>query len=247
MLKALFDRIKEVSEAAVPAQQITILKDGREYLVKGMDVKSAFIKPTASYYDVGTLTGLIEYLHANKDAADLSTLMAHVRSPKLVTVESGTTDPWLHRNEYVKATFEPKSFPFGKYMDQETFIIGLQTYFVPSEVTETLRIFAASVTLENNATFQDDGVSQSVTARVNVAKIANVQVPNPVELAPYRSFLEVEQPTSKFVFRIKKTDNGPEYALFEADGGNWSLDAMARVKIWLESRLPVGSGIVVLA
>lgn len=246
MLKALFDRIKEVSEAAVPGL-IHKLDDGRELIVRGMEVKPVFIKPTADYYEVGTLTGLVEYLHANKDRADLSTLMVHVRSSKLVTVESGTTDPWLKRNEYVKATYEPRSFPFGKYLDQESFIIGLQTYFVQTPVTVALREFAASVTLENNATFQDDGISQTVTARVNVAKVANTQVPNPVELAPFRTFLEVEQPTSKFVFRVQKSDSGPQYALFEADGGNWSLEAMGNVKHWLEEMLPQGAGIVVLA
>lgn len=246
MLKSLFEVIRERAIEAVAAEKV-LMSDEREYLVKGMEVKPAFVAPVADYYGVGTLTGIVQYLDANKDNADLSTLMVHVRSPKLVTVESGYVKPWLKRHQFLKAEFEPKAFPFGKYMDQETFIIGLQTYFVQTPITEQLRAFAASVTLENNAAFVDDGISQQVTARVNIAKLANVAVPNPVELQPFRTFLEVEQPASKFVFRIQKSESGPMYALFEADGGNWQLEAMGNIKTWLEERLRKDAGIVVLA
>jgi hypothetical protein len=40
----------------------------------------------------------------------------------------------------------------------------------------------------------------------------------------------VEQPESKFVLRIK---DGPQIALFEADGGEWRLAAMLRIKKFL--------------
>ena len=58
-----------------------------------------------------------------------------------------------------------------------------------------------------------------------------VPVPNPVALVPFRTFIEVEQPESKFVFRVK---DGPQMGLFEADGGEWRLAAMLRIKEYLE-------------
>lgn len=73
-----------------------------------------------------------------------------------------------------------------------------------------------------------------------------VVVPNPVTLAPYRTFVEVKQPESKFVFRMRKSEEGPQAALFEADGGAWKIEAMQRVKEFLEDKL-VGTGVKVIA
>jgi len=60
-------------------------------------------------------------------------------------------------------------------------------------------------------------------------------VPNPVMLAPYRTFPEVEQPASPFVLRLKQGPEGgrPSLALFEADGGKWQLEAVKRVRTYL--------------
>jgi hypothetical protein len=64
-------------------------------------------------------------------------------------------------------------------------------------------------------------------------------VPNPVRLAPFRTFRDVfEQPESAFVLRVKKTPTLPEVGLFEADGGEWRLTAIDRVRAWLVGRLP---------
>lgn len=64
----------------------------------------------------------------------------------------------------------------------------------------------------------------------------NAQVPNPVILAPYRTFPEIEQPLSKFIFRMKN-DRGPEAALFEADGKAWRNKAIRDIKEYLEKAL----------
>ena len=50
--------------------------------------------------------------------------------------------------------------------------------------------------------------------------MADVKVPNPVTLRPFRTFIEVEQPESKFIFRMRE---GGRCAIFEADGahGSW--------------------------
>ena len=39
-------------------------------------------------------------------------------------------------------------------------------------------------------------------------ELADVIVPNPVKLRPYRTFAEIEQPESSYVFRIKDGDRG---------------------------------------
>ena len=54
------------------------------------------------------------------------------------------------------------------------------------------------------------------------------------------STIEVDQPVSPFVLRLRGGGNGslPSCALFEADGGKWRLAAIENVKAWLASRLP---------
>jgi hypothetical protein len=73
-----------------------------------------------------------------------------------------------------------------------------------------------------------------VTAKSGISTVENVIVPNPVMLCPFRTFAEVEQPESEFVFRMQ---TGFKAALFEADGGKWKLYAMQNVKAYLEEKL----------
>jgi len=34
---------------------------------------------------------------------------------------------------------------------------------------------------------------------------------------------------------VEKTANGPVFALHEADGGLWQVDAIAKIKAWLKA------------
>ncbi len=48
------------------------------------------------------------------------------------------------------------------------------------------------------------------------------------------TFLEVEQPVSQFVFRMK---DGPRAAIFEADGGAWRNQAIVNIREYLKEQL----------
>jgi hypothetical protein len=66
----------------------------------------------------------------------------------------------------------------------------------------------------------------------------NVLVPNPVHLIPYRTFLEVEQPGSDFVFRVSEGRGGaPVFKLVAADGGVWESQALENVRNYLVEAL----------
>ncbi len=86
------------------------------------------------------------------------------------------------------------------------------------------------------AKYGDDGVTQKATIKQGIASKTEAIVPNPVKLRPYRTFIEVEQPVSEFIFRMKD-NQGIHCALFEADGGAWKNAAMKNVKDYLESAL----------
>src|SRR5699024_5213817 len=113
------------------------------------------------------------------------------------------------------------------YHDMEQLIIALQSKFTriaKGDDRDLILKVVGNVKEENIRNTGDDGMTQAVTIRTGIAGAEGVKVPNPVELAPYRTFLEVKQPESDFIFRMKV---GPRGAIFEADGGVWRNKAIA--------------------
>jgi hypothetical protein len=151
------------------------------------------------------------------------------------------------RNRYVLALAqldERTGFSFGHWQVLEDFIIGLQVHFVHTDARAAVLKLLGNVKDEAVQTSQDDGVTQTVQAKRGAVLADNVPVPNPVVLAPFRTFREVEQPSSAFILRLKT--GGPSAALFEADGGAWRLEAVRRVSTWLQEQL-AGTGVAIIA
>lgn len=80
----------------------------------------------------------------------------------------------------------------------------------------------------------DNGITQTVQVRKGVSFVENKAVRPIVTLAPYRTFQEVEQPESEFVFRVY---DDRSISLTAADGGMWKLAAREAVKTHLEGAL----------
>lgn len=110
----------------------------------------------------------------------------------------------------------------------------LQSAFVENEDRAKLLKVSGNIKEENVKSVGDDGISQSAAIKVGVSSVAEVKIPNPVILAPFRTFPEIEQPESKFIFRMQ---SGPQAALYEADGGAWRNVAMESIKEYLKARL----------
>lgn len=125
-------------------------------------------------------------------------------------------------------------FPFNEFLGMEEFNIALQSKFVANDHRAILLQVVGNVSEDNVRNTGDDGVSQAVTINQGVASKAAVKVPNPVDLAPYRTFLEVTQPESQFIFRMK---DGPRGAIFEADGGAWRNQAIVNIREYLKEQL----------
>ncbi len=187
--------------------------------------------PIADNLKIRSLSGLVEYLKSNFDTEDK--LMVHVESPTDVVAFTDLNGD-RNREILIKANAMLPSFSFDRWYDSEEFNIKLQSAFVKNEDRDIMLKVVGNIREENVKNVGDDGVSQAVSAKVGVATVATVQVPNPVVLAPYRTFVEVKQPSSDFIFRMQ---NGPRCALFESDGGTWKIEAMSEIKKFLESEL----------
>lgn len=186
---------------------------------------------TATSIHVRSLSGLVEYLQSDFDTED--PLMIHVISPTEVVVFD-TLNRDFNRNELIKATAMIPSISFDRWYEAEDFNIKLQSVFVKNDDRDVMLKVVGNIKEEAVNTVGDDGVSQSVVAKTGVASVGNVLVPNPVLLKPFRTFVEVDQPASDFIFRMK---SGPSCALFEADGGAWKVQAMKNIKDYLQIAL----------
>lgn len=181
---------------------------------------------------INTLSGFVNYIKSNLDR-EKSKLIVHVKNESTVYLKGLLQIDGSRESLAVAQAIVP-NFNFNTFMDVEEFNIALQSKFVPNNDREILLQVVGNLSEDNVQTTGDDGVSQSVVINQGIATKADVKVPNPVVLAPYRTFLEVEQPQSKFIFRMK---NGPRGAIFEADGGAWRNQAIVNIREYLIQEL----------
>ncbi|BBM17347.1 hypothetical protein G15_0990 [Enterococcus avium] len=181
---------------------------------------------------LNTLSGFVKYVQSNLDRQDES-LIIHVKNESAVYLKGLIAGDGSREKLAVAQAIIPK-FDFNYFMDTEEFNIALQSKFVLNSDRQILLQVIGNISEENVKKTGDDGVSQAVTINQGVASKADVKVPNPVILAPYRTFLEVEQPESQFIFRMK---DGPRGAIFEADGGAWRNQAIVNIREYLKEQL----------
>ncbi len=192
--------------------------------------------PKAKAIELTTLTSLVEYIKAKIDTMD-DKMIVHVSSPECVRLYS-MLDLNRVREYMVEVHAQVPEFRYGRYMDHENFLIALQSKFIPNDDRELLLRFTGTVENGTVAQYGDDGVTQKATIKTGIASKGEAVVPNPVRLRPFRTFIEVEQPESAFVFRMRQdSDDGVECAIFEADGGAWKNAAMKNIKEYLQFEL----------
>lgn len=197
----------------------------------------------AKYLSISTLTGFVDYIKSNIDAIDTK-LLIHVASPTVVKLY-GPLNADRERENYLNAEADlPNNIRYENFLDTEQFNIMLQSSFVNKGDREVLLKYTGLIKDEAVKTTGDDGISQQVTVKTGVASVGQALVPNPVTLAPYRTFPEIEQPESKFIFRMK---DGPRAAIYEADGGAWRNTAILSIKEYLQEQLKAIHSIEIIA
>ena len=192
--------------------------------------------PKARAIQMNTLTSLVDYIKARVDEMD-EKMIVHVQSPTKVSLYSALDGERIREN-MVEVVARVPNFEYGRFIDHERFCIGLQAKFLEDPESDRALVLKFAGTVEDGTVSQysDDGISQKATIRTGIASKGDAIVPNPVKLRPYRTFHEVQQPISEFIFRMK-SDDGVWCALFEADGGAWENVAMKNIKEYLEVEL----------
>lgn len=236
MLEKALSYLVGLGENNVRIEKVT-LPDGTQQVYSNVPLKrlSKYI-PTADSIKMSTLTSLVDYIKGNTDTM-AERMIVQVKSPEEVCLFS-QLDEDRNREYLVNVTAQVPGFNYEKFIDHETFCINVQSKFLndPETDKDLILKFAGTVEQGSVAEYGDNGVTQKATVRTGIASKADAVVPNPVKLRPYRTFMEVEQPVSEFIFRMAE-ERGITCALFEADGGAWKNAAMQNIKNYLEFEL----------
>ena len=194
--------------------------------------------PYAQEITMNTLSSLIEYIKSGVDAFG-GKMIIHVKSPTQVSMYSAL-DVERNRENIVEVRANVPEFSFNRFDNHESFVIGVQSKFVDDPATDKALLlkFAGTVEAGSVAEYGDDGISQKATVKTGIASKGDAIIPSPARLKPFRTFVEVEQPISDFIFRMKDDrSGGVQCALFEADGGAWKISAMEAIKEYLTKEL----------
>ena len=197
-----------------------------------------------SVFSTKTLASLAELIVKECNHEGLNDLVVHVESPTKVIALTTLRGDFERFNLY-SAVAELPQISLGSFMDIEQMNILLKSAFVQTELSDALIANLAKITEEDIKITADDGITQKVTTKKGVQMLENAWLQPIVKLAPFRTFLEVEQPVSEFLLRVR---TGPDAALFEADGGAWKIQARRNIKLYFEIALAdlVESGKVVI-
>ena len=200
-----------------------------------------------------TLTSLVEYLKSEVDVPNyfIKHIFINVESPSHVQVYSEVNkDNYYRRTQIAEVNAMLPVVKIGQFVDQTEFCIMLRANFVDNGIImenedsrfdtdkNALITVASNIVSGTIAQYEDTGIAQKATIKTGIQEAEDKLLPEKTVLRPYRTFLEVEQPKSEFIFRAQDDKyGGVQLALYEADGGKWKLDAMASVEAYLKERL----------
>lgn len=234
VLRDLCEYVEELVNGQVDPEIIE--HEGVDY-IKTAHGYEQLNKPKTRKIEVNSLDGLIKLIkNHKKDASDVF----GVYTPLIVRADfncievMGALNTDKSRNYLFEANPMIPRLNIGYDMSVEEMIILLSTSFIMTENTEKFIESLSSLRVVEEVEFNDDGVGQTVTAKKGASMNAKFQVQPIVKLKPIRTYAEIDQVESKFLFRVNK--NG-SVCLREADGGQWMYETQKRIVAYLEDNL----------
>lgn len=234
MIKEAIEKILSLA----PAQVFEI--NGIQHVKEG-DKARAVLPLEQACLKLSTLSGLVDYVKNQVDGDMKGSSFIHVIDHETVSLSQVLNEKTKQRANIIVCDLNNhgEGFSFGKQHQVEEFIIALQARFVPTTNLSKVLSLVGNMKAEKVTSATDDGISQKIATGSGVVLMTESVVPNPVSLKPYRTFREIEQPDSNFVFRLSQRGSElPTCALHEADGGQWKLEAIQKIRDYFKSALP---------
>lgn len=240
MIAKAIDKIQELADVAKDPKFVAFKNRPSGYMYDGRffeDEEKDVALP--QMFEVHTLGALAEILKNKIDRKFMSgVVVLHVKDEKTVGLSSEARGPQNKRALHAGASPLPfEEFDFGRFMPVDEFMIQIQSKFVQHVGSwDDVVASCAGIKKQDGVEYKDSGVSQTVAVQHGLSLMQTKKLPNPVSLAPFRTFQDIEQPVSEFVLRVSEDRNGsPQIALFEADGGAWKMKAIESIKSYLQN------------
>lgn len=254
----LADAINTLAELGKKAAGPTFQKaEGRTFLVTGSDYTE--IEPIELPKPEKVITRSLDALVAlikTEAASQFTDLPLYISCGSASTVEvfpKPNPEDDLHRWQpyCALATDLPTLVENVRWTFDEA-MIKLRSAFqrplgIPGETNDVDYIIdlLSHMSVDQSIKSDDNGVTQTVQVRKGISFVENKAVRPIVTLAPYRTFQEVQQPASEFVFRVYEDRS---ISLTAADGGMWKLAARDAAKRYLTDALAdeIEKGLVIV-
>lgn len=195
--------------------------DGKTYA----DSELKLVEETRHYLhtvEFSSLDAIIKMVKAELSMFTDGTFPMYIRVTDYKTVDVLSAPDDRARREWpYTAVCKDTDFREG-YRSQQEAIIELRSRFLPTPDVDYLLSLISTINNEQGVKSEDNGVTQTVTAKSGVSMLQTVGVKPRVSLQPFRTFREVPQPESEFILRLDEHGN---VGLFEADGGMWKMEA----------------------
>jgi hypothetical protein len=237
--------------ALAPANQLTI--DGTTYTDKPVyRLPAPPAKPNTEMSPdpvatLSTLNGLISILRAEGGelAMQNGNIFILVKSateivvfttfrPRDFELETGKILPYGKRQNLYGVKFAPPQIKLNANLTYEQAIIQLNSLFEKTDERDELIKAISSIDRTDSGGIEDNGISQTVTAKSGVA-LKNKTTIKPIwKLKPYRSFVEAPLAEVSLLLRVNEHF---EVGLHECDGGKWELDAKENIKRFIEDKI----------
>lgn len=234
MLAELVEKVEELMNGQVEPEIVE--HEGVEY-VKTSNGYKKLDKPSVYALEVNSLSGLVKMIRTSlvemKGVPEIYTPLIVNIDVNDITVYS-SMDGGKERQRLINATPLTPSLSLDRNLSVEELIILLSTSYIETENTSKFINSISNLRIVEEVEFSDDGIGQTVTAKQGASINKVYEVQPIVKLKPIRSYAEIEQVESKFLFRVNK---GGSVCLREADGGQWKYEAQSRIVEYLEEEL----------
>lgn len=230
-------------ERIIKENEIQVIEsNGRTFTTKDL-VEILPRKEVAKEIRFSDLSSIVEIVKREMDRFVLP-IYINIETEKNVSVIT-SLDKEKEREKPYSAVAEGSRFNFGSGYDYERFVIAIRSQFIQTPNTANLLQLLKKVSNIESVETSDDGITQSVVAKQGAMLASDVKISPIIRLAPFRTFIEVEQPDSDFLFRISDRN---VFALYEADGGAWKIKAKKNIRAFFEAALgdEIKTGAVVI-
>mgnify|MGYP004478913177 CR=1 FL=1 len=244
MLKEAIEKIQEMSKPLIISKDehtYVIEKNGDDFL----EIRNSpdMIQPI----NLSSLAALVTFVQ--QEAIDLvDKLFISVDSPTKVNCFTSPQEEAQQLRTYLysaTATDVP-GWSEKVNMGFEEAIIALRTRFQHTPDLDYALQLLSSITSGSKVTLNDNGIATSVVTQRGIALQDNAAIRPIVNLRPYRTFMEVDQPESSFLIRVSER----AISFVEADGGMWRLSARRTVQSYLcaalEEEIATGKVVVTM-